>query len=99
MLEAKRSDARVVNTATLYLASLDPDVGALDAVALPGYVQGRDLRLSTPRPAVGPGLTFDLDENGLVTPSAEGTLNPQGVRGRLPDGDTLRPLPRPQNHR
>lgn len=86
----------IVGLEDLYLASLDPDVGALDAVALPGYVQGRDLRLSTPRPAVGPGLTFDLDENGLVTPSAEGTLNPQGVRVRLPDGDTLRPLPRPR---
>ena len=30
-------------------------------------------------PPVGPGITFDLDPDGLVTPSAEGTLSPEGI--------------------
>ncbi len=79
----------------LYLANLDPEVLASDAIALPGYVQGRDLRLVTPSAPVGPGVEFALDENGLVTPTAEGTLTPDGTLVFLPAEDTLRPIARP----
>ena len=38
-----------------------------------------DDRPAEQRPPAGPGMTFDLDERGLVAASPEGTLNPDGI--------------------
>ncbi len=65
---------------SLYVATLDPEIGVGDAVALPGYVGGRDFRPISPRPPVAPGQTFDLDANGLVVPTPDGAVSPDGVR-------------------
>ncbi|WP_380054142.1 hypothetical protein ACFE33_12940 [Falsihalocynthiibacter sp. SS001] len=68
------------NTYDLYLPSLDPELDLSDAVALPTVEEEpSDIPLAaqaTPAPA---GSTFALDEEGLVTPSADGTLNPDGI--------------------
>ncbi|MCV6824903.1 MULTISPECIES: hypothetical protein [Halocynthiibacter] len=64
---------------SFYEPSLDPEFTALDAVALPSPLETDDLPLP-PLPSPAPaGTTFVLDENGLVTPSSEGTINPDGI--------------------
>ena len=70
----------VVSLDDLFVASIDRTDLAQDAVALPP-AQSYDTDqspeiLSSP---VAPGTEFALDERGLVTPSAEGTLNPDGI--------------------
>ncbi|WP_375691473.1 hypothetical protein [Pseudooceanicola sp. LIPI14-2-Ac024] len=64
----------------LYVASIDPTVPNLDAVALPvPDSEGRDSRPgSQPNPAPA-GTTFDFDENGLVRATPEGAVTPNGV--------------------
>ncbi|MCF6445174.1 hypothetical protein [Nereida sp. MMG025] len=65
---------------SLYVASLDPMVGISDAVALPSVrrLLSDDLpgRLSNPTAA---GQAFVLGEDGMVAPSPEGTLSPDGI--------------------
>ncbi|WP_212523948.1 hypothetical protein [Actibacterium sp. MT2.3-13A] len=64
----------------VYIASLDPRVTVQDAVALPAVpAENHDARPDTPASPAGPGNRFDLDARGLVRPSPEGTLNPDGV--------------------
>ncbi|WP_171228550.1 hypothetical protein [Ruegeria sp. HKCCA4008] len=64
----------------LYLASLDNADLFEDAVALP---PDPSFDTDAPfEPDVSPniaGTRFDLDENGLVVPTPEGTVNPEGV--------------------
>ena len=64
----------------LYLTSIDPDIASSDAFALP-LMSGV---ASDPPPAPLPSptshdTTFVLDENGLVIPTPEGTMNPDGI--------------------
>lgn len=62
------------------LAGLDPPVTSVDAYALPvpRFNPAEDLprRQSSP---VDPETAFVFDENGLVVPTPEGTLNPDGI--------------------
>ncbi|WP_243470720.1 hypothetical protein [Ruegeria denitrificans] len=64
----------------LYLASVDNSKLSTDAVALP---QVQSFATDTPiEPIALPSVVdtqFELDDRGLVTPSVEGTLNPDGV--------------------
>lgn len=69
-----------VQTDELYLASVNnPDLSS-DAIALPPaasfetdqpFTRSATLNLA--------GTNFDLDERGLVTPTPEGALNPEGI--------------------
>lgn len=65
---------------SLYVASLDPSIGVSDAVALPSVrrLLGDDLpgRLSNPTAA---GEAFVFGPDGLVIPSPQGTLSPDGI--------------------
>ncbi len=64
----------------LYIASIDPKVSDHDAVALPPVESiATDTRPPTPLPPAAPGSEFALDDEGLVTPSPEGTLSPAGI--------------------
>lgn len=64
----------------LYLASIDPTDLSRDAIALPPSESFEtDLPLDNSALANVPTGEFDLDARGLVTPSPEGTLNPEGV--------------------
>ena len=70
-----------VTLGDLYVASIDPSVAQQDAIAL-GSIQNPfadQIFLSPPSPAPE-GTVFVLDERGLVTPSSEGTLSPDGHR-------------------
>ncbi len=70
----------ISNDQGIFLSALDAEASFGDAVALPDYLIGRDLRPVTPLPPIGPGQVFELDENGLVVVTTEGAVNPEGVR-------------------
>lgn len=63
----------------IYTASIDPEVSAFDAVALPdpGVDPGELLRRFPPPPAFG--TEFDLTESGLIAPTPNGVLTPEGA--------------------
>lgn len=63
----------------VYTASIDPEVSAFDAVALPdpGVNPGELLRRFPPPPAFG--AEFDLTASGLISPTPEGVLTPEGA--------------------
>ena len=70
-----------VTLGDLYVASIDPSFEQQDAIAL-GAIQNPfadQIFLSPPSPAPE-GTVFVLDDRGLVSPSSEGTLSPEGHR-------------------
>ena len=84
-----------VTLGDLYVASIDPSFEQQDAIAL-GSIQNPfadQIFLSPPSPAPE-GTVFVLDDRGLVTPSSQGTLSPDGhhVFAGLPN---FRPPERP----
>lgn len=89
----------------LYRTSIDPDVRAQDALALPGATafatDPQPEPMANPAPA---GARFDVDERGLVRATPDGAITPDGVTvfaGRpqlLPPprpAETLTPEPEP----
>ena len=64
----------------IYIPSVDPDLGAGDAIILPDY--GNGIGENPPermRSPLGPDVAFDVDKNGLVKPTPKGALNPDGI--------------------
>lgn len=71
----------LVDIEDLYVTSIDPIEPAFDAVALPPVTGfARDVAPDEPTSPAAAGTTFALDDRGLVVPTAQGTLNPDGVR-------------------
>jgi hypothetical protein len=65
----------------VYVASLDPAVQSSDAVALPTALSPADEpALREPGLPPPPGMTFDIDDRGLVRATPEGALTPEGLR-------------------
>jgi hypothetical protein len=63
-----------------YLTSIDEDVPASDAVALPAAPDLQaDARPATPAIPAPPGTEFTLDARGLVVATPEGALTPENV--------------------
>jgi len=87
---------------TLYIASIEPVLASLDAIALPAIEGARDERPTEMLPPAALGRVFVLDESGRVVPSASGALSPAGIRvfaGKPKVVPTLRPksdAPEPQ---
>ncbi|MGZ2258431.1 hypothetical protein [Roseobacter sp. A03A-229] len=70
-----------VDIEDLYVTSIDPIEPAFDAVALPDVASfDRDVLFDAPGSPAAAGTTFALDDRGLVVASADGTLNPDGVK-------------------
>lgn len=70
----------LVDIEDLYVTSIDPIEPAFDAVALPDVVSfARDVVIEAPGSPAAAGTTFALDSRGLVVPTAQGVLNPDGV--------------------
>jgi hypothetical protein len=64
----------------LYMTSIDPVSTANDAVALPTVASfGGDTFNFIPSSPAAAGTTFSLDNNGLVIPTPDGAVNPDGV--------------------
>jgi len=70
----------MVSLDDLYMTGIDPVSTASDAVALPQLASlvgdTFDFAPASPAPA---GTSFSLNDQGLVRPSADGTMNPDGV--------------------
>ncbi|WP_454275896.1 hypothetical protein [Roseovarius sp. MBR-154] len=63
-----------------YLTSIDEDVPASDAVALPAAPDLQaDARPATPAVPAPPGTEFTIDARGLVVATPEGALTPENV--------------------
>ncbi|WP_164661087.1 hypothetical protein [Tropicibacter sp. Alg240-R139] len=64
----------------LYVASIDRTDLSQDAVALPTPISYQtDLDVDLPASPTAAGTAFVLNDQGLVTPTPEGTLNPDGI--------------------
>ncbi|WP_300016357.1 hypothetical protein [uncultured Roseobacter sp.] len=71
----------LVDIEDLYVTSIDPIEPAFDAVALPPATSfSQDVAPDAPTSPAAAGTTFALDNRGLVVPTAQGTLNPDGVK-------------------
>jgi len=80
----------------IYVAGVDRNLEAHDATILPDFNAG--VQDDQPRARLSPlaaDLVFDLDANGLVKPSTEGTLNPEGIL-IFAGKPTLSPPPKPE---
>lgn len=78
-----------------YITSIDPVIVQQDAIALPqAPTVSSDGVPQLPAPPPPPGVTFDLDERGLVRATPEGALTPSGVTVTAgPPPVTPRPRP------
>jgi hypothetical protein len=76
----------------LYVAAIDPQIEGEDAVALPAPAPDGSILSPLPPPAAG--TTFDFDARGLVRPTPEGALNPDGILIHL-GKPPVTPKPRP----
>lgn len=89
----------------LYLAAIDPVVIGADAIDIPRDERRlRDAALPRQANPPPPGVDILLGDNGLVTPTPGGTLNPDGIRvysgppptgipPRRPGSETANPAP------
>ncbi len=65
---------------SLFVTSVDPQIASHDVVALPPVTgNSNDTSLETQASPAAHSVEFVLDEHGLVIPSIEGTLTPDGV--------------------
>lgn len=65
----------------VYVPSIDFDLGALDAIALPApELLLTDTAITGQLNPLAPGTTFEFDERGLVIASPEGTMSPEGIQ-------------------
>ncbi|MGJ8585936.1 MAG: hypothetical protein ACSHXD_17735 [Marinosulfonomonas sp.] len=75
------NDPKTDHLSDLYVASIDQPIVIQDAVALPSYSASQpDQTLNAAASPAPSGTTFDLDERGLVRPTAQGALTPDGIR-------------------
>jgi hypothetical protein len=69
----------LINIEDLYLTSIDPVSTSTDAVALPAAPSFEtDVALSSIASPAAAGTAFELDARGLVIPTPEGALSPEG---------------------
>lgn len=72
--------ASLIDIDDFYLTSIDPVSTANDAVALPPADKfATDLALAAVSSPVAAGTRFALDAQGLVRPTAQGALSPDGI--------------------
>lgn len=70
----------LVDVEDLYVTSIDPPGESFDAVALlPDASFGTDRAPLAPANPAPAGTTFDLDDRGLVIPTPEGAMSPDGI--------------------
>ncbi|SLN47471.1 hypothetical protein TRL7639_02597 [Falsiruegeria litorea R37] len=70
----------IIDLDDLYVASIDRTDLSQDAVALPTPISYQtDLGVDLPASPAAAGTAFALNDQGLVTPTPEGTLNPDGI--------------------
>jgi hypothetical protein len=73
------AQAPVEDQDEIFLAAMDAPPPALDALALPAPAAVADTAPEAPMPPPAPGTVYRFDANGLVMPTPEGILSPEGV--------------------
>jgi hypothetical protein len=63
----------------IFLSTMDAPPPALDALALPALADARDVLPDPPMPPPAPGTVYQFDAQGLLKPTAEGIVSPEGV--------------------
>ncbi|MGL4235873.1 hypothetical protein [Tabrizicola sp.] len=63
----------------IFLSAMDAPPPALDALALPALTESRDLLPDPVMPPPEPGTVYQFDANGLLIPTPEGIVSPDGV--------------------
>ena len=90
--EAPPDPAGLVILDDLYLTGIDPVSTSTDAVALPNVADfGNDAALAALVSPAAPGTLFALDPEGLVIPTVQGALSPEGYTVFLGRPDLIPP--------
>ena len=63
----------------IFLSAMDAPPPALDALALPALTELRDSLPDPVMPPPAPGTVYQFDANGLLKPTADGIVSPDGV--------------------
>ncbi len=63
----------------IFLSAMDAPPPALDALALPALAEMRDSLPDPVMPPPAPGTVYQFDANGLLKPTADGIVSPDGV--------------------
>jgi hypothetical protein len=77
--EVAASPAPVEDQDEIFLSAMDAPPPALDALALPTLTDLRDSLPDPMMPPPAPGTVYRFDANGLLMPTAEGIVSPEGV--------------------
>ncbi|MGC1497358.1 MAG: hypothetical protein WA790_16250 [Sulfitobacter sp.] len=84
--------AALIDIEDLYLTSIDPVSTSTDAVALPSPASlATDVAFGTVSSPAAAGTQFALDTRGLVIPTAQGALSPDGFTVYLGRPDVVPP--------
>lgn len=63
----------------IFLSAMDAPPPALDALALPALADVRDALPDPVMPPPAPGTVYQFDANGLLKPTPDGIVSPEGV--------------------
>jgi hypothetical protein len=63
----------------IFLSAMDAPPPALDALALPALAEVRDVLPDPVMPPPAPGTVYQFDANGLLRPTPDGIMSPEGV--------------------
>ena len=77
--DVSAASAPVEDQDEIFLSAMDAPPPALDALALPALAETRDLLPDPVMPPPAPGTVYRFDANGLLMPTAEGIMSPEGV--------------------
>jgi hypothetical protein len=91
--QAPPEPAGAINLDDLYLTGIDPVSSTTDAVALPASASfGTDIALGVISSPAAAGTAFALGTDGLVVPTVQGTLSPDGFMVFLGRPDITPPI-------
>ena len=77
--EVSASQSPVEDQDEIFLSAMDAPPPALDALALPALSAMPDSPPDSPMPPPAFGTVYQFDEQGLLLPTPEGILSPEGV--------------------
>jgi hypothetical protein len=77
--ELSAAAAPVEDQDEIFLSAMDAPPPALDALALPALAESRDLLPDPVMPPPAPGTVYQFDAAGLLKPTADGIMSPDGV--------------------
>jgi hypothetical protein len=77
--DVSAATAPVEDQDEIFLSSMDAPPPALDALALPVLTEARDLLPDPVMPPPAPGTVYKFDASGLLQPTPDGIMSPEGV--------------------